>query len=154
MTTSQGSGEPAEPPATEAEAPSGTGLSPTAAADGDAPEMAALTGSITPAPDDPQQLEAKIERAREQLGQTVQALIARADANSRARTKAAELTRRAKSTTVQARHNAAVRAGSVRGQVTGKAAVAQQRAMSAGVLVVGYLVLRQWRRGSPNAARQ
>jgi hypothetical protein len=27
-------------------------------------------------------------------------------------------------------------------------------AMAAGVLVVGYLVLRQWGRGSPSAARQ
>jgi hypothetical protein len=208
MTTSQGTGKPAErpaaePAATEAEAASGTELSPTAAADGEAQEMAPLTGSIAPAPDDPQQLEAEIERTRDQLGQTVQELIARADVKSRARIKVAELTGKAKSTTVQARHNAAARAGSVRGQVAGKATVAQQRAMSAGVarkdqlrdratavgapvweatpdqvrrtvtkgasgarehwmplamaagvLVVGYLVLRRWRRGPPSATRQ
>ena len=208
MNTSQGTGKPAERPAAErpaaeAEAASGTELSPRAAADGQAQEMAPLTGSIAPAPDDPQQLEAEIERTREQLGQTVQELMARADVKTRARTKAAELTGRAKSTTVQARHNAAVRAGSVRGQVAGKAAAAQQRAMSAGgagkdqlrnratamgapvweatpdqvrrtatkgasgarehwmplvmaagALIAGYLVLRQWRRGSPSATRQ
>lgn len=131
MTTSQGTGKPAEQPATEAEAASGTELS-HRAADGNAEEMAPLTGSIAPAPDDARQLEAEIERTREQLGQTVQELVARADVKSMARTKAAELTGRVKSTTVQARHNAAARAGSVRGQVTGRTAAAQHRAMSAG----------------------
>jgi hypothetical protein len=84
------------------------------------------------APDDPQQLEQEIERTREQLGQTVQELAARADVKSRARAKAAETAGRVKSTTVQARQNAAARAGSVRNQVAGKAGAVRQKAISAG----------------------
>ena len=80
-------------------------------------------------------LEAEIERTREQLGDTVQELASRADVKSRARAKAAELTGRAKNTAAQAR--------------------APKRwmplAVAAGVLAVGYLALRQWRRRSPGA---
>jgi Protein of unknown function (DUF3618) len=47
-------------------------------------------------PDDVQQLEAQIERTREQLGATVDQLAAKVDVKSRARAKAAELTGRAK----------------------------------------------------------
>jgi hypothetical protein len=130
MTTSQGTGKPAEQPA-EAEAAPGTELSPRAAADGDAQETAPLTGRIAAAPDNQKQLEAEIERTREQLGETVQELVARVDVKSRARAKAAELTGAMKSTTLQARQNAAARAGSVRGQVADKTASARQKAMSA-----------------------
>jgi Protein of unknown function (DUF3618) len=200
MTTSQGTGKPAERPAAEAEAVPGTELSPRAAADADAQEAAPLAGSIAAAPDDPQQLEAEIERTREQLGMTVQELVARADVKSRARAKAAELTGKLRDTTVQARQNAAARAGNARSQVVGKTAAARQKAISAGaartdqlrsraaavgapvweatpeqvrravtkgasgarerwmplavgagVLIVGYLALRQWRRRSPSA---
>lgn len=131
MTTSQGTGKPTEKQA-EAEAAPGTELSPRAAADGDAQETAPLTGSIAAAPDDRKQLEAEIERTREQLGETVQELVARVDVKSRARAKAAELTGAMRSRTLQARQNAAARAASVRGQVAGKTASARQKAMSAG----------------------
>ena len=132
MTTSQGTGKPAERPAAEAEAAPGTELSSRAAADGDAQETAPLTGSIAPPPDDPEQLEAEIARTREQLGETVQELVARADVKSLARTKVAELTERVRNTTVRARQNAAARAANARSQVTDKTAAAQQKAISAG----------------------
>ncbi len=147
------------------------------------------------APDDAGQLEQEIERTREHLGETVQELAARMDLKSVARAKAAEVTGRVKSTTVQVRENGAARAESVRSQVVGQFATARQKAISAGatgkdqlrgqvaavgapvweatpepvrravtkgastarerwmpltvaagVLIVGYLALRQWRR--------
>jgi hypothetical protein len=150
--------------------------------------------------DDPHQLEAEIERTREQLAETVRELVAKADVKSRARAKAAQLTGTARSTTVQARQNATARAASVGGQVAGKTAAARQKAVSvggagrdqlrnraaavaapvwaatpeqarravargasgarerwmpltvaAGVVIIGYLALRQWRRRSPSA---
>lgn len=132
MTTSHGTGKPAEQRAAEAEAAPGTELSSRAAADGDAQETAPLTGSIAPPPDDPQQLEAEIARTREQLGETVQELVARADVKSLARARVAELRGRVRNTTVQARQNAAARAASARSQVTDKTTAARQKAISAG----------------------
>jgi hypothetical protein len=130
-------------------------------------ETPPLTGVAAP-PDDLRHLEAQIERTREQLGATVQELAARADVKTRARAKAAEVTGRVKSTTVQARTNAVARAGSVRSQVTGTTASAWEATpdqvrfavtkgasgakerwvpltITAGVLVVGCLAVRQWR---------
>jgi hypothetical protein len=189
MTTSEGSGTPVQQSAAEAEASDGE-LSPRATENtvyADGPEAAPLTGRIAAPADDPQQLEAEIERTREQLGETVQELAGRADVKSRARARAA-----------QARSNAAARAGNVRSQVASKTAAARQKAMSngadrrdqlrnraaavgapvweatpeqvrrtvtkgansarerwvplavtAGVLIVGYLAVRQWNRRSP-----
>lgn len=130
MTTGQGAERPAEPPAAEAETAPGSGLT-RAAADADAQEMAPLTG-IAAAPDDARRLEAEIERTREQLGETVQELVARADVKSRARAKAAEVTGRMKATTVQASKNAAARAGNVRGQVASSTEAARRKTISAG----------------------
>ena len=98
----------------------------------DKPETAPLSGRVVAPADDPRQLEAEIERTREELGQTVQELAARVDVKSRARAKAAELSGRAKSTAAQVRRNAAARAGSARSQVTSKTGAARQRAISAG----------------------
>lgn len=53
------------------------------------------------APDDAQRLQAEIERTREQLGETVEQLAAKADMKSRARAKAAALAGRVKNTTRQ-----------------------------------------------------
>jgi hypothetical protein len=135
MTTSQGTGKPAERPAGESEAVPGTQLSRRAAADADGEEMATLTGSVAPIPDDPQQLEAEIERTREQLGETIQELVARTDVKSLARVKAAELTGSVRNTTVQARQNAAARAASARSQVADKMAAVRNRAAAVGAPV-------------------
>ena len=125
MTTSEGSGTPGQQSAAEAEAPDGE-LSPQAAknaVNADGPEAVPLTGRIAAPADDPQQLEAEIERTREQLGETVQELAGRADVKSRARSRAAE-----------ARRNAAAQVGSVRSQVVSKTAAARQKAISAGAV--------------------
>ena len=131
MTTSQGAGTPAKQPTGAAEAAGGE-LSPQATANAGTPETAALTGRVAAPPDDLRQLEAEIERTREQLGETVQELVARADMKSLARAKAAELRGRVKDTTSQARKAATAGAVSVRGQVTNKSAAALQRATTAG----------------------
>jgi hypothetical protein len=58
---------------------------------------------IPPGSGDVAHLRAEIERTREHLGATVEQLAAKVDVKSRARVKAAELTRQAKSATAQAR---------------------------------------------------
>lgn len=117
MTTSPGTEKPAERSAAEAQGARGSELSPRAATDGDAQETAPLTGSIAAPPADRHQLEAEIERTREQLGETVQELVARVDVKSRARAKAAELTGKARR---------------VRGLLGDRTAAARQKAMSSG----------------------
>lgn len=202
MTAREGAGTPVQRSAAEAE-PSDSELSPQATANAvnaDRAETTPLTGRIVAAPDDPKQLEAEIERTRQQLAETVQELAARVDVKSRARAKAAEVTGRMKSTTVQAGSNAAARAGNMRRQVASRTTAARQKAISAGaggrdqlrnraaaagapvweatpeqvrravtkgadsarerwmplalaagVLIVGYLAVRQWSRRSPGA---
>lgn len=160
MTTSQGAGTPAKQPAGAAEAAGGE-LSPQATANAGTPETAALTGRVAAPPDDLRQLEAEIERTREQLGETVQELVARADVKSLARAKATELRGRVKDTTSQARKAATAGAVSVRVQLTDKSAAALQKATSAGAtqkerwipltlaagaLIAGCMALRRWRR--------
>lgn len=104
------------------------------------PQQAApITGTVAAPPPTAKQLEAEIERTREQLGETVQELAARADVKSRAQAKAA-----------QVRSNAAARAKTVRGQAAGTAGVAREHwiplAGAAGVLALGALVLSLWKR--------
>lgn len=136
MTTSQGAGTqgagtPARQPASAAEA-SGSEVSPQATTDADKKETAPLTGRIAGPPDDLRQLEAEIERTREQLGDTVRELAARADVKSLARAKAAELRGRVKGSTSQARRTATAGAVNVRSQVAGKTVAARQKATSSG----------------------
>ena len=88
--------------------------------------------------DDPEQLKQEIERTREQLGETVEALVAKVDVKARARERMDELSQRWKSMiaqlkdraararqqaaawAAQARQQAAVRAGQARGQLASK----------------------------------
>ena len=51
---------------------------------------------MTTSPDDQQELEKEIERTREQLGETVEALAAKVDVKARAQEKLSQLTRRLK----------------------------------------------------------
>jgi hypothetical protein len=87
------------------------------------------------APDDPEQLKAEIEETREQLGDTVDQLTAKADVKGRAQSKAADLTDRAKAKTSHARLQAAVQADSVRSQLAATTATAREQAASAGQAV-------------------
>jgi hypothetical protein len=79
-------------------------------------------------PDDVQQLEAQIERTREQLGATVDQLAAKVDVKSRARAKAAELAERAKATGQAGLAKAAELAG--RAKATGQAGQAKATELS------------------------
>ena len=87
-------------------------------------------------PVDEAELRQKIERTREELGETVEQLAAKTDVQGRARAKAAELAGRAKSTTAQARTQAAAQFGNVRVPL----------AVAAVTLIAGYLVFRWWRK--------
>jgi Protein of unknown function (DUF3618) len=102
------------------------------AAAGDTPAKGRPASALPTAPDDAGQLEREIELTREQLGETVEQLAAKADVAGRARAKAAEVSGQVKAKANQARQEAAARAGSVRSQLAGKTAAAQQKAVSAG----------------------
>jgi Protein of unknown function (DUF3618) len=93
---------------------------------------AAQAGAGPATPDDVQQLEAEIDRTREQLGATVDQLAAKMDVKSRARTKAAQLAGQAK-----ARANAAQLAGRAKAranaaQLAGRAKARANAAQLAG----------------------
>ena len=83
------------------------------------------TGSDTGPADDAEKLRQEIRHTRERMGETVEQLAARADVKARARVKAAD----------------------VAGQVKGAASM--PLAVVAGVLVVGSLAIRWWRRRRP-----
>jgi Protein of unknown function (DUF3618) len=132
MTTSGRARKPGELHAGEAgTSPAAHQPSSTAAAD-DTAEIAPQADAAPAAPADAQELRQEIERTREQLGETVEQLAAKADVKSRARAKAAELSGRVKSKTSQAQKEVAAHAGSVRRQLAGKTAAARQKAVSAG----------------------
>ena len=66
--------------------------------------MTTPEGTAAPAsPDDPQQLAEEIERTRQRLGETVEALAAKTDVKARAQEKANQLTTRLKGKANQAR---------------------------------------------------
>ena len=119
--------------------------------DADAKETAPIEGTVAAPPQDPRQLEQEIERTREQLGQTVQELVARVDVKSRAQAKANEISGRVKSQAVQARQKAWDATPEQVRRVVTKGA---QRgpdfwmpiAAAAGVLAVGFTALWEWTR--------
>lgn len=114
--------------------------------------------ATTPAPDDLQQLEAEIERTREKVGETVEALAAKADVKARAQDKVRHLTGRLEGMAGQARQQAAAAVASISDatpepvqRVAAKAAAtARQRrvplAMIAGAAVLAWPVVAWWRR--------
>jgi Protein of unknown function (DUF3618) len=108
---------------------------PQTAADADARETAPIEGTVATPQKDPRQLEQEIERTREQLGETVQELVARVDVKSRAQAKANEISGRVKSQTVQARE-----------AVWGSRERWMPFAAAAGVMVVGFASLWEWSR--------
>jgi hypothetical protein len=131
MTTSGSQENPAGRHAIAAEPPPRTELSPRAAATGDTPQAARQSGVKASAPADAQQLQREIERTREQLGETIDELVARVDVRSRARAKAAEVSGQVKSKTGQTWQDIAARAGNLRRQIAGKTATARHRAIPA-----------------------
>lgn len=88
----------------------------------------------TPAPPtDPEQLRQDIERTREELGETVEALIAKADVKARARERVGELSGRLREATTQAREQATAKVGQARSQIAGRSADAKHAAAGTAV---------------------
>jgi Protein of unknown function (DUF3618) len=109
-----------------------------AAADPAAGTRQAPAGDAAAArPDDPQALSQEIERTREQLGQTVAALAAKADVKVRAREKAGQVAGRLKTTAARRRQQAAARTGELQRQLAGTTAGPRQKAASMGEAATG-----------------
>jgi hypothetical protein len=85
--------------------------------------------------DDARQLEAEIERTREQLGETVEALAAKVDVKARAQQKADQLTGQLKSS-----------ANQVKRQLTQRPIPVAVTAGAVGVLVLTLVIMSQRRR--------
>jgi hypothetical protein len=79
-------------------------------------------------PDDQQALQEEIERTRERLGQTVEALVAKADVRARAQDEAGRLVGRLKAKAARARQQATVKGRHVRHQVAEKTTGPRQMA--------------------------
>jgi hypothetical protein len=76
------------------------------------------------------ELKQEIERTREQLGETVEALAAKADVKAQARAKASQVTGRLKSKSAQAKQQAAATAGQLQRRLADQAAGSRQKAAS------------------------
>jgi hypothetical protein len=111
-----------------------------------APQGAPPADARTGPPGDVQELKHEIEQTREQLGETVERLVAKADVSARARDKAAELTGRAAAIggPVWGAAPEPVRQAVAKG-ADGARRHAAPLAMAAGMLILGYLTIR-WRR--------
>ena len=83
-------------------------------------------------PNDPEALREEIERTREHLGQTVEALVAKADVKARAQDEAGRLIGRLKARVIGARQQAAARAVEARRQAADKTAGPRQKASAQG----------------------
>jgi Protein of unknown function (DUF3618) len=94
------------------------------------PSSPADTGSASQ--DDAEELKAKIEQTREQLGQAAEQLAAKTDVKARAQAKMTDLTQCAKDTTGQFRRQAAVRADGARSHLADKSASVRRSAASVG----------------------
>jgi len=79
-----------------------------------------VVGAAPGPPDDPQGLQEEIERTREHLGQTVEALVAKVDVKARAQDEASRLIGRLKARVIEARQQATARAYQARHQVADK----------------------------------
>jgi hypothetical protein len=141
---------PAERTDAKAETARDSGPSSRAVTSGDGEGTAPISGTIAPLPDDARQLEREIQRTREQLGATVQELVAKADVKGRTLAKATELSGRYKSTLVQARKSAwEATPEQVRRTMTKGAGGARERwvlvAAVAGAVIIDCLAIWQWR---------
>jgi hypothetical protein len=91
-----------------------------------------IVGASPGPPDDPQGLQQEIERTREHLGETVEALVAKVDVKARAQDEASRLVGRLKARVIDARQQAAARAVEARRQAVDKTAGPRQKASAQG----------------------
>jgi hypothetical protein len=77
-----------------------------------------IVGASPGPPDDPQGLQQEIERTREHLGQTVEALVAKVDVKARAQDEAGRLVGRLKARVIGARQQAADKTAGPRQQAS------------------------------------
>jgi septal ring factor EnvC (AmiA/AmiB activator) len=90
---------------------------------------------VTTSPDDQQELEKEIERTREQLGETVEALAAKVDVKTRTQEKLSQLTARLKGKAPQAGQQIRKRPAPVAATASGILS-----------LVLFFIFVRRWRR--------
>ena len=90
---------------------------------------------MTTSPDDQQELEKEIEQTREQLGETVEALVAKVDVKARAQQKLGQLTARLKGKATEAGE-----------QIKKDPVPAAATAGVIGALVLFFTLMRRWMR--------
>jgi hypothetical protein len=94
-----------------------------------------------------QRIRQEIKQAREQLGDTVDALAAKADVKARAQSWIAGQSGRVKGTVSQGRTLATAQAATARDRLVKTTARDRQQAAAAAAitLIIGYLLIRAWR---------
>jgi cobalamin biosynthesis Mg chelatase CobN len=90
--------------------------------------MATSDDSTATPPDDPDQIRAEIEHTRQQLGETVDALVAKTDVKSRARAEAGAFKARLQNAASQGKARAAAQAAKARDKVSATTAGARHAA--------------------------
>lgn len=93
-------------------------------------DVPATTTTAPGQPDDQRALQEEIERTRERLGQTVEALMDKADVKARAKDEAAKLMGGLRARVILARHQATARGRHVRQRVASQTAGPRQQAAS------------------------
>jgi hypothetical protein len=94
-------------------------------------------GSGSAGPDNPDALVAEIERTREELGDTVEALAAKADVKARAQQAAAEASGQLKDRVDEVKAGLSSRVGQLKGELTGKADQTRQAVTEGSKTVIG-----------------
>jgi gas vesicle protein len=94
-------------------------------------------GEAQSPPDDPQALVEEIERTREELGNTVEALAAKMDVKARATERAAEVSDQVKERLTEAKQELTGKLGQVASGLTGKAAQTRRAVSDNGKTVLG-----------------
>src|ERR1039458_1854891 len=102
-----------------------------------AAESAGDQGGPAAPPDNPDELVEEINRTREELGNTVEALAAKVDVKARAQQKATEVSGELKSKVRDLTQGLSGKAGQLKGEVSDRAAGARQAVSENGKTVLG-----------------
>ena len=94
-------------------------------------------GETDSPPDNPEALVEEINRTREELGNTVEALTAKVDVKARAQSKVSEISGQLKGRVRDVTHGLSGKADQVKGEVSGRAAGARQVVAENGKTVLG-----------------